>query len=108
MRQKLALRDVTRDVYVAGLGSERRRVAVRADGHDDAHAELTKCFDDGRQRFIVAEDRAERDVDERRRLRRGDPVGEWFVATGGEGLRAQVLRRWNMRTFCGLQARRID
>ena len=48
MREKLTLGDVPGDVNVARLCSERSRIAVGADRHDDAHAKVAYGFDDGR------------------------------------------------------------
>ena len=62
--EELALRDVPGDVDVVGLYPERLGLAVRPDRRDDGRSEFADGLDDGGQDGVVAEDGAERDVDE--------------------------------------------
>ncbi len=79
-----------------------------ADGHHDAHGKVAYRFDDGRQRRVVAEHGAERDVDQRGRRCCRDPLGQRFVTAGGESFGAEILGRRDVRARRGLQAGRVD
>jgi hypothetical protein len=83
-REQLRLRDVALDDDVPRLGTERRRISVGTDGHDEPEAEIPDPGQRLPKRVALIEERAEGQIDERPSRPAGDVDLDAVVGGAGE------------------------